>query len=58
VATVVHAVRMPMASSALNLAPALDVPDALLEHADLLVVNDTEALHYGERLHRGAAGWR
>jgi len=53
VATVVHAAAHANGFVALNLAPALDVPAGLLEHADLLVVNDTEALHYGEALHRG-----
>jgi ribokinase len=56
VATVVHAVAHATGLVALNLAPALDVPGSLLERADLLVVNDTEALHYGESLHRGG-GW-
>lgn len=36
---------------ALNLAPALPVPDALLAEADLLVVNETEAAFYGATLH-------
>lgn len=36
---------------ALNLAPALPVPDALLAEADLLVVNETEAAFYGAALH-------
>lgn len=36
---------------ALNLAPALPVPDALLAEADLLVVNETEAAFYGDALH-------
>ncbi|MFN3913044.1 ribokinase [Hyphomonas sp.] len=36
---------------ALNLAPALPVPDALLAEADLLVVNETEAAYYGAALH-------
>lgn len=36
----------------LNLAPARPVPDALLERADLLVVNETEAAHYGVALER------
>lgn len=36
---------------ALNLAPALPVPDALLAEADLLVVNETEAAFYGASLH-------
>ena len=56
VPTVMYAAAHANGFVALNLAPALDVPDSLLEHADLLVVNDTEALHYGEALHRGG-GW-
>jgi ribokinase len=36
---------------ALNLAPALPVPEALLAEADLLVVNETEAVFYGGALH-------
>jgi ribokinase len=36
---------------ALNLAPALPVPDALLAEADVLVVNETEAAFYGASLH-------
>ena len=52
-ATVMHAAVRAYGLVALNLAPALDVPAGLLEHADLVVVNDTEALHYGEALHRG-----
>jgi ribokinase len=36
---------------ALNLAPALPVPDALLAEAGLLVVNETEAAFYGAALH-------
>jgi len=36
----------------LNLAPVQDLPDSLLERADLVVVNELEATHYGERLHR------
>ncbi|MCU0761017.1 MAG: PfkB family carbohydrate kinase [Steroidobacteraceae bacterium] len=53
VPAVVHAAAHANGFVALNLAPALDVPAALLEHADLLVVNDSEALHYGESLHLG-----
>jgi ribokinase len=34
----------------LNLAPALDVPDALLVRADVIVVNESEAGFYGARL--------
>jgi ribokinase len=33
-----------------NLAPALDVPAALIERADLVVVNETEAAYYGGAL--------
>ena len=36
---------------ALNLAPALPVPDELLAEADLLVVNETEAAFYGASIH-------
>jgi ribokinase len=35
---------------AVNLAPARDVPDALLKRADLLIVNETEAEFYGAAL--------
>jgi ribokinase len=35
-----------------NLAPAAEVPDALLARADLVVVNEAEAAFYGERLRR------
>lgn len=38
---------------AVNLAPALPVPDALLARADLLITNEGEASAYGERLHAG-----
>ncbi len=33
-----------------NLAPAMEVPEAIIKRADLLVVNETEAAFYGERL--------
>jgi ribokinase len=33
-----------------NLAPAMDVPDELLERADLIVMNETEAAFYGNRV--------
>ncbi|MEX0975477.1 MAG: ribokinase [Woeseia sp.] len=33
-----------------NLAPAMNVPEAIVLRADLLVVNETEAAFYGERL--------
>ena len=53
VATVVKAVALASGFVCANLAPALDVPDAVFERADLIVVNETEAAHYGARL--GAA---
>lgn len=37
--------------SAINLAPALPVPSALLQQADLLIVNEIEAAFYGDALH-------
>ena len=39
-------------SVCINLAPAADVPEELLGRANILVVNQTEAEFYGERLHR------
>jgi len=47
----VAAARRASGFVALNLAPALPVPDALLAEADLLVVNQTEAAFYGDALH-------
>jgi len=35
-----------------NLAPAMDVPDAILQRAELVVVNETEAMFYGVALRR------
>jgi ribokinase len=39
----------------LNLAPAMTVPGALLAHASLLSVNETEAAFYGDKLHTTGA---
>ena len=50
VATVARAVEMAKGFVCVNLAPALEVPDVVLERADLIVVNETEAAHYGGRL--------
>lgn len=36
---------------AINLAPAIEVPDSLLARADLLIVNEIEAAFYGDALH-------
>ncbi len=38
---------------AVNLAPAIEVPDSLLRLADLLIVNEIEAAFYGDALHAG-----
>lgn len=37
----------------INLAPARDVPARLLDRADLLVVNETEAAFYADSIHKG-----
>jgi ribokinase len=50
-ATVAKAVALAQGFVCVNLAPAREVADAVLERADLVVVNETEAAHYGERLH-------
>ena len=34
----------------INLAPAMNVPEALIERADLIIVNETEAAFYGDAL--------
>lgn len=52
VETVAKAVGLATGLVAVNLAPALAVPDALLARADLIVVNEREAAWYGEALHR------
>ena len=51
VSALIAAARRATGFVALNLAPALTVPDALLAEADLLVVNETEAAFYGATLH-------
>jgi ribokinase len=64
VETVAAAVAQATGFVCLNLAPAIEVPDAVLRRADLLVANDAEAAVYRERLHgrgltavtHGAAG--
>ncbi len=50
VATVAAAVERARGFVCTNLAPALAVPDALLDRADLIVVNESEAAFYGVRL--------
>ena len=51
VETVAKAVALAQGFVCVNLAPAQEVADAVLERADLIVVNETEAAHYGDRLH-------
>ncbi|MDP3855816.1 ribokinase [Phenylobacterium sp.] len=51
-ATVEKAVAAAEGFVCLNLAPAAEIPETLLQRADLIVVNETEAAFYGERLHR------
>jgi ribokinase len=53
VATVEAAVARATGFVCANLAPAAPVSDALLQRCDLIVVNESEAAVYGERLHRG-----
>lgn len=54
--TVASAVAAARGFVCVNLAPAADVPAALFERADLIIVNEGEAAFYGERL-RAAKGW-
>lgn len=51
-ATLEHAARLFAGFFCVNLAPAMDVPDAIIERADLIVVNETEAAFFGARLGR------
>lgn len=50
--TVAAAVGEAKGFVCVNLAPASPVPASVLERADLLIVNETEAAFYGEALHR------
>jgi ribokinase len=52
VAVVAETIAAFSGFTVVNLAPAAPVPDALIETADLLIVNETEAAFYGEGLHR------
>jgi len=51
VETVAAAVARAAGFVCVNLAPAIDLPDAVLDRADLIVVNEGEAEIYGKRLH-------
>ena len=50
-ATVAAAVARATGFVCVNLAPALDVPDSVLQRADLIIVNQGESEVYGKRLH-------
>lgn len=50
VETLLHAATNFAGFFCINLAPAMPVPDALIQRADLLVVNETEAAFYGAAL--------
>lgn len=52
IATVAAAAERATGFVAVNLAPAATVPQTLLDRADLLIVNETEAAFYGEALHQ------
>lgn len=52
VETVAAAAERATGFVAVNLAPAAVVPQTLLDRADLLIVNETEAAFYGEGLHQ------
>ncbi len=46
-----HRARDTGALFAINLAPAIPVPDGVLKAADILIVNEIEAAFYGDALH-------
>ncbi|TDJ36911.1 MAG: ribokinase [Gammaproteobacteria bacterium] len=48
--TLLHASRVFDGFFCINLAPALEVPAELMQRADLVVVNETEAAYYGNAL--------
>ena len=48
--TLVHASKVFEGFFCINLAPALDVPLDLIQRADLVVVNETEAAYFGDAL--------
>ena len=50
VETLLHAANVFEGFFCINLAPALEVPAELIQRANLLVVNETEAAYYGDAL--------
>jgi len=55
VETVARVMEMVTGFIAINLAPAIAVPDVVFERADLIIVNEGEAAFYGARLHQSKA---
>lgn len=53
--TVAEAARQTRSRFVVNLAPAAMVPDEIVRRADLLIVNETEELFYGDTLHTSEA---
>ena len=51
VETVAAAAQKTTSFFAVNLAPAVPVPETILQRADLIIVNEGEAAFYGDRLH-------
>jgi ribokinase len=50
VSALLRAARQFQGFFCINLAPAFDIPEELIARADLVVVNEHEAAHYGARL--------
>lgn len=53
--TVAAASRQARGRFVVNLAPAARVPDEIVRRADLLIVNETEEMFYGDTLHMSEA---
>lgn len=53
--TVAEAARQTRGRFVVNLAPAARIPDEIVRRADLLIVNETEELFYGDTLHTSEA---
>jgi ribokinase len=53
--TVAHVMQTAKGFIAINLAPAIPVPDIVFARADLIIVNEGEAAFYGDRLHQSGA---
>lgn len=53
--TVAHVMQTAKGFIAINLAPAIPVPDVVFARADLIIVNEGEAAFYADRLHQSDA---